>query len=383
MYLKKELTLLLTLCVLGSALPPSVTADSSLFQTNEGHGYRWSVDYSDFRSEITEGWKEVDHSYISGGASEMLYIKCKGNESGKYSFEYFGGNYVDLYMSVSGRNESGFYRDIEYRARYSINYNGSFIAVKHNYSLYSGGEEHSYYGMERLVVNVGGEININIREEGEKSGGKWSYYMSKISNICYSNLSIEFEEPYPFVPADLSNWIYNNDIRIKYSGLRRGYIDYSAEYPDGKKDSLKAYVGRHVSGTATVSLYSEFFSNGTMHAPSLIGLSQLVDITPYNGYLLGLDEKGLEMQFWQRYGNGTISAIGQKAGPIEYIVWSENASEDEVREYLQDKEAYTPHPTGNISTNLLPASWFLLSLASLSAFLIILFVLRRIRKKGL
>lgn len=380
MRFKREISVLLSICLLGSALLISdrSAGESPMFSTGNGRGYSWMVNYSDFEDGIARGWQKVDYSYLSGGASEMFYIKCTGNDSGIYRFEYFGGNYVNIYLKISGKNATGAYNSIYYRAKYSVNYNGSFTAGKYSYALYSGGEEHTYYGIDNLTVNVGGDIYVRISEERQKSTGTWRYFMEKSSNISYSNLTIDFESPYPFVPAENSDWVYNEDIHIKYAGNRSGYIDYSALYSDGGTDSLKAYVGKHVSGTATVSLYSQFFPNGTMHAPSLIGLSQLVDMTPYKGYLLDLEDSGMEMEFRQRYENGTIIAIGQNAGPAEDTIWSGNATEEEVKAYLSNKEGYTPEavePTnqGFQATYIL----FVLVLAAVVSLPILFFALKR------
>ncbi len=340
MELKKSFTVLLIFCllsVISAVMTANVRAESAPWTEGQGWGYKWIVDFSDLKEDLEKSWEGVDFIEIGGGASEMLYIKYLGTQNGTHLFEFFGGNYVNIYLKMSGKNSSGVERSVEYREKISIDYNGTFSLEKSEYMLYLGDEVHHYYGIVSMKMDVGGDMDMYVRDVVGTGSDIREYEVSKVSNISYSDLEIQFSKPYPFVPTNVSEWRFSENLRMNYAGNRSGHIDYSARYPNGKSDGLSAYVGKHIRGYTTLSVYAMFFSNGTMSAPSILGLSQITDITPYDGRLVDIEDYGFEMNFWQRYGDGAILSISQGAGPIDEKFWSESATEDEVRAYLQDK----------------------------------------------
>ncbi len=345
MGMKKSAAFLLTLCLLSfifAGTSEHVSAESAPWTEGQGWGYKWIVDFSNLKEEVEKSWEEVDSIEIGGGASEMLYIKYLGTRNGTHVFEFFGGNYVDIYLKMRGKNSSGVERSMEYREKVSVNYNGTFFVERAEYTLYLGDIPHPYYGIVSFETDVGGDVELHLRDVRGNGSDTREYEVNKVSNISYSDLMIEFSTPYPLVPANISDWVFSDDLRMSYSGNRSGHIDYSVRYPNGEEDGLSAYVGKHISGYQRLSIYAVFFSNGTMFSPSILGISQITDLTPYGGRLIDMEEYGLEMNFWQRYEEGAVLSISQSAGPVNENFWSESATEDEVRAYLQDKEAYTP-----------------------------------------
>ena len=307
----------------------------------QSHGYMWIMDLNGVDRGNVSGWQSIERSQLEGGASEMMYMEYIGFENGSHVFQFFGGNLVDMRIYIEGRNGTGALRTLGYSVRSDINYSGKLIVRNVTYYPPAGGEAFHYYGITELYANVSGFTDMEMKDIREH--GEWRYEMEKKGNISIYDFHTTFSPPLPFYPAERRDIDMVQHIRLNYSGRRVGHIHYRALYPSGEPDSLDAYVGKHISGFEGIEVYSRFFSNGTMFVPSPLGITEIVDITPYRGYMLDFEDSAFEMRFWQRYNSSGIVSIAQSS-PLGGYVWSESASKEAVERYLSNKAAYTPLP---------------------------------------
>ncbi len=365
----------------------NVGAQGAPWEEGSVWGYKWQMTFADMVNTIKDmagSNDSISVKTLRGGMSFMYYVKYVGEDQYGYRFDYKGGAYVKGEVDIEIAEDDGakvsFYLNVE---RFETDFSGSFwlVYVYDEGTYFWEQEKREYYGIARHVGEVSGTLKFETKTH---STGNASSSLPPVqlnvkseTNINKLSLTLTFTRPVPYIPLNDTDDA-DVDTQINYTGHIKADVH---TYMSGKISGNTSESALSMSyeygpvsfdndfrGTADIYAYLDTAKSGSLvwHPDPIFGLLNAVGMFNLGPLFMSMPTSSDEYAFyWDGYSvpipsvyeDGFYTAhvsefpniytaaalsASKKNIETEETFYTEPATEDEVNEYIQNKEAYTP-----------------------------------------
>ena len=358
---KKSFAYILTLLLVSSIFLGAISVkaqDNSPWSENQGWGYKWYADFKEKEKNFSENFismmnfsgTSVENISLntSGRGSEMIYIRYLGQCKRGYRFEFFGGRFFNIMYSISFDSENTSIEETgsEY---FSSNYSGIFWVKEDSVFM---GKDFRYYSISEMYGNITLRYEKKDLKTMNVGKNKSECIEGLEENVSYCDLDIDFNKSVPYIPIESGINITSGFIGAHFKGKRYGNISYSKLTTNGENESIEKNLENYIESDREVPIYASY-QQGKAALPCLpLSFQYLADVSPYqsNEFSIYL----FSPSYNEDINNYEISSITDffRFRWAGIGVKSQNATMEEVNEYLENKEGYMPDNKETQTTNI-------------------------------